>query len=132
MWRWSWQTIFLLFNTSLQQLLVCSSMSGTVKVFQLQDRSCQLFTFARKKEVAIRAVPLFSCFIICWLLQWSKSWRGYGYKATFFNRPGVAGAVLQTTLSLSDWVTDWWFVKISLLCRYFPMVGNGAISHKKD
>ena len=40
-----------------------------------------------------------------------------------FNRPGVAGAVLQTPLLL--------FVKISLQRRHAPMVGNDAFTHER-
>ena len=46
------------------------------------------------------------------------------------NRPGVAGAVLQTPLWFIKSVTQSSFVKISLQRRHALMVGNGAFSHK--
>ena len=48
------------------------------------------------------------------------------------NRPGVAGAVLQTALWLINSVTHWWFVEISLWRRHTLMAGDGAFSHKID
>ena len=45
-----------------------------------------------------------------------------------FNRPVVAGAVLQTPLLLGQCS----FVKISLWCRHALMVDDGAFSHKID
>ena len=48
------------------------------------------------------------------------------------NRPGVAGAVLQTPLSLILLLSDSWFVKISLRRGHAPMDGNDAFSHKTD
>ena len=41
------------------------------------------------------------------------------------NRPGVAGAVLQTASSLINSFIQWWFVKITLRCRLAPAVGHG-------
>ena len=50
------------------------------------------------------------------------------------NRPGVAGAVLETASSLIkvSKVSKGWFVKIFLRRRHAPTVGNGAFSHKID
>ena len=52
---------------------------------------------------------------------WSSIKKGLRLQACF-NRPGVAGAVLLTPLSLI----------ISLRRRHAPMVGNGVFSHKID
>ena len=49
-----------------------------------------------------------------------------------FNRPCVAGAVLQTALSLMQSFSKSWFVKISLQHRHAQTVGNGAFGHKID
>ena len=49
-----------------------------------------------------------------------------------FNRPGVAGAVLQTPLSLINSLIKLWFVKISLRRRHAQMVKNGSSSHKTN
>ena len=49
-----------------------------------------------------------------------------------FNSPGVARAVLQTALSLTDLLTHWWLVKISFRRRNAPTVKNCAFSHKID
>ena len=48
------------------------------------------------------------------------------------NRPGVAGAVLQTALSLIKYFSDSSFVKKSLWRHHALMVGNGAFSHNID
>ena len=47
-----------------------------------------------------------------------------------FNRPGVAGAVLQTPLLLINSLIKSWFVKISLWHRHAQMVEIGAFNHK--
>ena len=47
-----------------------------------------------------------------------------------FNRPGVAGAVLQTASSVIQSFIKWLFVKISLRRRHGPTVENGDFSHK--
>ena len=46
------------------------------------------------------------------------------------NRPGVAGAILQTALLLIDYFSNSWFVEISSRRRHTLMVGDGASSHK--
>ena len=56
----------------------------------------------------------------------------YSPPGHIFNRPGEAGAVLQTALSLINSLTESWFVKISLRRRHAPTVENGAFSHKID
>ena len=48
------------------------------------------------------------------------------------NRPGVARAVLYITDLLIHYLTDSWFVNISLRRRDAPMVRNGVYSHKID
>ena len=50
----------------------------------------------------------------------------------YFNRPGLAGAVLQTASFVINYFTDWWFVEISVRRCHAPTVGNGACSHKID
>ena len=50
------------------------------------------------------------------------------------NRPGVAGAILQTALSfIKSFIHSFihsWFVKIYLRRRHAPTVGHGAFTHK--
>ena len=50
------------------------------------------------------------------------------------NRPSVAGAVLQTTLSLINSFSDWLMVceNIFMTPPRAPMAGNGAFSPKMD
>ena len=53
-----------------------------------------------------------------------------GESEYFFNRPGVAGAILQTASSLIKSVSQSSFVEISLRRRHALMVEDGAFSHK--
>ena len=59
--------------------------------------------------------------------------KGGSYCLTkVINRPGVAGAVLQSPPLLIKTLTDSSFVKISLRCRHALRVENGAFSHKTN
>ena len=73
----------------------------------------------------IQMVRLFMYSFECFAIQ----------KNRFNNRPGVAGDVLQTALSLIISLIHSlthlvWFEKISLRRCNTPTVGNGALSHK--
>ena len=61
-----------------------------------------------------------------------RKWSTRGTLLQIINSPNVAGAVLQTPLSLADLFRHSSFVEISVRRRHALMVEDGAFSHKID